>query len=294
MPVGDLNLNYESHQVRQMFGHIAGMLFQSRVHGIGRALRPSKKMQRHGTMRWGDASGDIGDKRWTGFVKVNFMRSMLLLLPCEDTNVDSEQYKASARLSAPLNGAAYQATFESCILQSREERKDMGWPDTFDVMGDMSSSHLATKLKAEDTVDDTIEKEGGSISLLDNVKKIQKEKPLPLTKGNQEKWYPEKWQMSTDFTSFNYRAKTDTVQTLLRWTTLENRAANGLSLTAGETDMWAQVNHVCSPELYDDEPPGSKCLFLPAYGLKPFVTYHFPYCVCMCHGQQKRRSDDAY
>ena len=34
----------------------------------------------------------------------------------------------------------------------------MGWPDTFDVMGDMSSSHLATKLKAQDTVDDTIEK----------------------------------------------------------------------------------------------------------------------------------------
>jgi len=141
-----------------MFGHIAGMLFQSRVHGIGRALGPSKKMQRHGTMRWGDASGDIGDERWTGFVKVNFMRSMLLLLPREDTNVDSEQYKASARLSAPLNGAPYQATFESCILQSRAERKDMGWPDMFDVMGDMSSSHLATKLKAEDTVDDTIER----------------------------------------------------------------------------------------------------------------------------------------
>ena len=271
-----------------MFGHIAGMLFQSRVHGIGRALGPSKKMQRHGTMRWGDASGDIGDERWTGFVKVNFMRSMLLLLPREETNVDSEQYKASARLSAPLNGAPYQATFESCILQSREERKEMGWPDTFDVMGDMSSSHLATKLKAEDTVDDTIEKEGGSISLLDNIKKIQKEKSLPLPKGNQKKCYPEKWQMSTDFTSFNYRAKTDTVQTLLRWTTLENRAANGLSLTAGETDMWAQVNHVWSPELYDDEPPGSKCMFLPAYGAFWFLR------VCVCQEHLNSRSSDAY
>ena len=47
---------------------------------------------------------------------------------------------------------------------------------------------------------------------------------------------------------------------------LKKQSANGLSLTAGETDMWAQVNHVWSPELYNDEPLGSKCLFLPAYG----------------------------
>ena len=75
--------------------------------------------------------------------------------------------------------------------------------------------------------------------------------------------------------------------------------------------MWAQVNHVCSPELYDDEPPGSKCLFLPAYGLEPCVTYHFFFCVAayrilplltdhscscvwMCQGQEKRPLGDAY
>jgi hypothetical protein len=43
-------------------------------------------------------------------------------------------------------------TFEICIQQTSEERKDMGWHDTFEVMANMSSSHLATKLKAEDTV----------------------------------------------------------------------------------------------------------------------------------------------
>ena len=155
-------------------------------------------------MRWREAHADIGDERWSGFVKVNFMWSMLLLLPREDTVVNSEQYKASAGLSAPLNGALYQATFESCIQQSREERKDMGWPDTFGVTANMSSSHLATKLKAEDTVQDTIEKEGGRISLLDNVYQVQKERPLPLPARNQQKCKPPQWKMSKDFTQFSH------------------------------------------------------------------------------------------
>jgi len=59
-------------------------------------------------------------------MKVNFTWTILMLQPREDTDVQCEQYKASARLSAPLNCAPYQATFESRIQQNSEERKIIG------------------------------------------------------------------------------------------------------------------------------------------------------------------------
>jgi len=83
--------------------------------------------------------------------------------------------------------------------------------------------------------------------------------------------------MSTDFTSFNYRAKTDTVKTLLRWTTLENRAANGLSRQPARPAY--AVHHL---------------FFLAAYRLWPFQTDRLLYCVGMCQEHLKRRWGNAY
>jgi len=53
-------------------------------------------------------------------VKVDFMRSMLLLQPREDTDVNSEQYKASVRISTPLNGERIQSTEGKASAPSRE------------------------------------------------------------------------------------------------------------------------------------------------------------------------------
>jgi len=90
-----------------------------------------------------------------------------------------------------------------------------------------------------------------------NVYKAQKEKPLPLPASDEEECMPKEWKMSKDFKQLSIRARRSTVKDLLGWTTLANRAANGACLTPGETDMRAQVNHVCGPELYADKAPTS-------------------------------------
>ena len=165
-----------------------------------------------------------------------------------ETDVKSEKYKASSRRSAPLNGAPYQTTWESCIQHSGEERTEMEWPAKFEVWSNMSSSHLAKKLKAEDSLEITTQTEGGSISLFDNVYKAQKEKPLPLPARSQEQNILKEWKLSEDYQQFCTRTKKSIVADLMKILTTSSID----SLEEGETDMWAQtwINHA-SDESWD-------------------------------------------
>ena len=62
-----------------------------------------------------------------------------------------------------------------------------------------------------------------------------------------------------------------------------------LSVRAAPAQTWqATLTSTAATTLYDDEPPGSKCMFLPAYGAFWFLR------VCVCQEHLNSRSSDAY
>ena len=87
--------------------------------------------------------------------------------------------------------------------------------------------------------------------------------------------------MSTDFISFNYQAKTDTVESLLRRTTLENRGANGLWQPARPTCGRRSTTCAVLSSTTTNHPEVSACFFPHTDSSLFWHTIFLIACVCV-------------